>query len=288
MLEEELNAILKSLCADGACYLAPTDDVFADALPPGGFDRPYYAAHRHWTHVEMIRLLRGKPALNVNGSWLPLEDGRLRVFLPGTLHTEHYLRPEIGYELMWLTIVSGGINLHRTGYTPLRGYFQSREHLRITSPAAEDLWRCATESSPSRPRLHYLLMESLDHALRHRDLGIDATDYRADVLEEIKRYLEENYWKPLLLADLGAMAHLSPPYLNRLFRDRYGLSLHDCLSQLRMERSAKLLRENLSLPIGKVAASAGMADQRYFSRCFRRVFGVTPGEYRAGKLGKAE
>ena len=288
MLEEELNGILRSLCAEGACYLAPADCKFDHALPPGGFERPYYPAHCHWTHVEMIRLLRGTLALSVNGSWLPLEDGRLRVFLPGTFHTEHYLRPDAGYELMWLTIVSGGINLHRTGYIPGRGYFQSREHLRITSPAAEDLWRCATESSPSRPRLHYLLMESLDHALRHRDLGIDATNYRADVLEEIKSYLEEHYWRPLSLADLGAMTNLSPPYLNRLFRDSYGMSLHDYLSKLRMGRSAKLLRENLSLPIGKVAASVGIPDQRYFSRCFRSVFGVTPGEYRAGKLDKAE
>ena len=286
MLEEELNGILRSLCAEGACYLAPADGGSADALPPGGFERPYYPAHCHWTHVEMIRLLRGKLALNVNGSWQLLADGRLRVFLPGTLHTEHCLRPEVGYELMWLTIVSGGINIHRTGYIPGRGYFQSREHLRITSPAAEDLWRCATESSPSRPRLHYLLMEILDHTLRHRDLGIDATNYRADVLEEIKSYLEENYWKQLSLADLGAMTNLSPPYLNRLFRDRYGMSLHDYLSKLRMGRSAKLLRENLSLPIGKVAASVGIADQRYFSRCFRRVFGVTPGEFRAEKLDK--
>ena len=225
-------------------------------------------------------------ALNVNGSWQLLADGRLQVFLPGPLHTEHCLRPEVGYELMWLTIVSGGINIHRTGYIPGRGYFQSREHLRITSPAAEDLWRCATESSPSRPRLHYLLMEILDHTLRHRDLGIDATNYRADVLEEIKSYLEENYWKQLSLADLGAMTNLSPPYLNRLFRDRYGMSLHDYLAKLRMGRSAQLLRGNLSLPIGKVAASVGIPDQRYFSRCFRSVFGVTPGEYRAGKLAK--
>ena len=106
------------------------------------------------------------------------------------------------------------------------------------------------------------------------------------MLEEIKSYLEEHYWRPLLLADLGAMTNLSPPYLNRLFRARYGMSLHDYLSKLRMERSAKLLRENLSLPIGKVAASVGIPDQRYFSRCFRRVYGMTPGEYRAGKLDR--
>ena len=58
------------------------------------------------------------------------------------------------------------------------------------------------------------------------------------------------------------------------------------LAKLRMGRSAQLLRGNLALPIGKVAASVGIPDQRYFSRCFRRVFGVTPGEYRAGKLDK--
>ena len=287
MLEDELLKILRSLSDEGACYYSASDVDFPDVLPGSDFRTPYYPVQRHWSHVEMIRLIHGEMALHVNGQWLHLKDSRLRVFLHGTAHTEHYFSPDRPYTLLWLTIVSGGINLHRTGYTPAGGYYQSRERERISSPVAPNLWRCASESSPFRPRFHYLLMESIDHTLRNRNFGIDGADYRKNVLGEIKEFLDEYYWKQLSISDLGAMTHFSPPYLNRMFKKRYDISLHDYLAQLRMEHAAGMLRDELSVPVGKIAAAVGIADQRYFSRCFRNRYGLTPGEYREAHSKKA-
>ena len=284
MLGDELPQVLKSLCEEGACYFSSSDTENPDGLDGSVFLHPYYPPQRHWNHVEMIRLVHGEMALYVNGTWTRLTDGRVRVFLAGTEHTEHYLTPDRPYVLLWLVVVPGGINIYHTGYSPESGYFSSGSRIRLGSPMAENLWRCASDVSPSRPRFHYLLMESLDHTIRNRTSSIDGGNYRADVLQEIKEYLDEYYWKQLSMGELGAMTHFSPPYLNRLFRERYQCSLHDYLTRVRLERAAKMLREELSLSIGRIAAAVGIPDQRYFSRCFRRKFSMTPGEYRAEKL----
>lgn len=289
---------LKSLCDDGACYLSPSDVDFQDRLDPDQYTNPYYPPQRHWSHVEMIRLIHGEMALHVNGVWHRLADRKMRIFLQGTVHSEHYLRPELSYTLLWLTIVPRGIDIHYTCYTPENGYYRSdrggslvrvstsgddkrRGRVRIGSPVSANLWRCASESTPFRPRFHYQLMECLDSSLRNRNFAIDGDNNRTSVLQEIKEYLNEYYYKQLSINDLGAMTQFSAPYLNRLFRERYNLSLHDYLSQLRMSHAAIMLREDPALPIGKVAEAVGIPDQRYFSRCFRREYGVTPGEYRA-------
>ena len=297
MLEEELTRALRSLYENGAVYYSPSDVDFEDPLPEEEYTSPYYSPHRHWSHVEMIRLVHGEMALHVNGVWNRLADGKIRVFLQGTMHTEHYLRKDLPYTLLWMTVVPRGIDVHYTCYTPEGGYRPERSggpvriaasapgtrrpRVRLSSPGAANLWRCASEAQPSRARFHYLLMESLDSALHSKCFAVDNDNRRIGVLQEIKEYLDEYYYKDLSIKDLGAMTQFSAPYLNRLFRDRYQLSLHDYLSQLRLSRASAMLKEEPGLSVGRIASAVGFPDQRYFSRCFHKEFGMTPGEYRA-------
>jgi AraC family transcriptional regulator len=47
-----------------------------------------------------------------------------------------------------------------------------------------------------------------------------------------------------------------------------------------VERAKHLLQEGSDLPLAEVAARAGFSDQSQFTRHFRRVVGVTPGQFR--------
>jgi AraC-like DNA-binding protein len=48
----------------------------------------------------------------------------------------------------------------------------------------------------------------------------------------------------------------------------------------KLNDARKLLRA--AEPIAAVAAETGFSDQSHLGRCFRRAFGVTPGQYRVG------
>jgi len=78
---------------------------------------------------------------------------------------------------------------------------------------------------------------------------------------------------------LAARAAVEPTYFSRLFRAAVGLPPMAYLTRRRLEVATTLLRRN-DLAIGDVGAMAGWPDANYFSRSFRKHFGMTPSRYR--------
>ena len=74
---------------------------------------------------------------------------------------------------------------------------------------------------------------------------------------------------------------LSSGYLCRIFKEETGVSINAYINNLRMTYAGELLADKNSY-IKEVAISVGFEDQLYFSRLFKRYYGVTPSEYRAG------
>jgi AraC-like DNA-binding protein len=96
-------------------------------------------------------------------------------------------------------------------------------------------------------------------------------------IERVKDYLDAYYGRDITLGDLAAVAEFSPYHLLRTFRSSVGLTPHAYLIQIRIEQGKRLLRTGNS--ISDVSASTGFTDQSHFTRHFKRIMGVTPGQY---------
>lgn len=77
----------------------------------------------------------------------------------------------------------------------------------------------------------------------------------------------------------GGEPELNPAYLSRLFRKETGMVLTDYILQEKMRRASELLVLSDS-SISEIADSLGYGNFSYFARLFRKVYGVTPHEYR--------
>ncbi|MEW6230319.1 MAG: AraC family transcriptional regulator [Bacillota bacterium] len=99
-----------------------------------------------------------------------------------------------------------------------------------------------------------------------------------------KEYMARYYARPLSMGEVAGAVGVSRSYLQRLFHREAGLTPHDYLTRIRIER-AKALLARTDLPLVEVAASVGLGSQQYFQRLFRRQVGVTPGEFRRGRIG---
>ncbi|HYM70106.1 MAG TPA: helix-turn-helix transcriptional regulator, partial [bacterium] len=66
-------------------------------------------------------------------------------------------------------------------------------------------------------------------------------------------------------------------HLCRTFHREVGLPPHAYQTQVRVERARSLLRNGV--PIAEAAAAVGFYDQAHLTRQFKRVIGVTPGQY---------
>lgn len=99
------------------------------------------------------------------------------------------------------------------------------------------------------------------------------------VLRRVREFLDECPDGDVSLADLSALAELSPSHLSRSFRRAFGLPPHAYLVQARVRRARALLRRGT--PVVEAAARVGFADQAHLTRHFRRLVGITPGRYRS-------
>ncbi|HYE04072.1 MAG TPA: AraC family transcriptional regulator [Planctomycetota bacterium] len=95
------------------------------------------------------------------------------------------------------------------------------------------------------------------------------------MVAEMLATIEGRIDRPTSLADLARIAGFTPQHLTRRFRRALGVTPMACLMAMRLERSARLLRDG-RLTVRAIAESVGFADPAYFSRAFKARFGHSP------------
>lgn len=95
----------------------------------------------------------------------------------------------------------------------------------------------------------------------------------------VAEFVEANLAGPVSLAELAAVAGLSPFHFTRAFRRAFDCPPHIFLTQRRLARAVQLLRRD-DVPLKAVAVECGFADQSHMTRLFRRFLGSTPAEMR--------
>jgi len=102
-------------------------------------------------------------------------------------------------------------------------------------------------------------------------------------VSQVVQYLSECYAESVTLAELAQLAGMSSFHLIRSFNKALGLSPHAFLTQVRVRRARELLEAG-ARP-AEVAPAVGLYDQSALNRHFKRVYGVTPGQYLAALNG---
>jgi transcriptional regulator GlxA family with amidase domain len=108
--------------------------------------------------------------------------------------------------------------------------------------------------------------------------------------ERVKRVIELMEGDPSRAFSLGEMAesvNLSPPYFCYLFKSITGVPPARYLKSLRMQHAATLLTTTF-LSVKEIVRRVGGTDESHFVRDFKRIYGVTPSEYRNGALATTE
>lgn len=100
--------------------------------------------------------------------------------------------------------------------------------------------------------------------------------------QKVHVFLERNYFRAdLSLEETSAAMKLSSGYLSRVLKQQSGLSFIEYLTRVRVTKAVQLMIDP-SVKIYEVAEMVGFSSQHYFSRAFRRVFGIPPTDYRKG------
>lgn len=132
--------------------------------------------------------------------------------------------------------------------------------------------------------------QSVQHILslllfRNRSLSIDSSrKNRRFAIDATTEYMLHNVDQPLQLDEIAAQAGLSVSHFSELFRTQTGQSPIAYFIHLKIRHACRLL-DLSQKTVKSIAFETGYRDPYYFSRVFKKVMGVSPGQYREIKKG---
>ncbi len=93
------------------------------------------------------------------------------------------------------------------------------------------------------------------------------------------RFVDDNYMHKIRLSDFAEAANCSMHYLSHFVKDALNQSFQEYVGSVRLNCACKLMADG-DKRLLDVCEESGFSDYRYFSRAFKRQFGMTPEQYR--------
>ncbi|MCM2534089.1 AraC family transcriptional regulator [Neobacillus pocheonensis] len=122
-----------------------------------------------------------------------------------------------------------------------------------------------------------MMIYELSHSYFHTD-GDDCSEKEQRVFQ-IKKWIDQNYSKPLSLESIASSLAISRSYMAALFKEVTGLSVMEYVMHCRLN-SARYMLEMEDKTILNISVDIGFESVSHFSRYFKRKLGKTPSEYR--------
>lgn len=108
-----------------------------------------------------------------------------------------------------------------------------------------------------------------------KDKKVGSSNY---YVRKAREFVEEHYREPIRVRDISEYIHVSPNYLGKIYFLNTGEHLRDYINSVKLEKAREILAVR-KYQISEVAAMVGIEDQRYFSKLFKKHFGISPKEY---------
>ena len=99
------------------------------------------------------------------------------------------------------------------------------------------------------------------------------------IIKPAINYIHANYYKEnISIEHLASLCGVSSVHLRGIFKKRFAMSPIKYINDLKMTRAKELLNSQF-YTVSEVCFLSGYNDESYFSREFKKTFGITPSEY---------
>ncbi|MCM3131776.1 response regulator [Paenibacillus polysaccharolyticus] len=102
---------------------------------------------------------------------------------------------------------------------------------------------------------------------------------RRHVIKQVQELVTRDTGQDLSVKMIADRVYLHPVYLSKIYKAETGEGLGDYMIRMRMERALYLLK-NTNKKIYEITSELGYQNPQYFSKMFKKHYGLTPNEFR--------
>lgn len=257
----------------------------------------------HWhDEMELIVIQKGSGCVSVDFRSETVFAGDIVIILPGQLHSISQKESQpMEYENILFRpsmLISGAHDLCAENYilplihaqlspdtflTPECSYYSE------SSACIREIDRlCASQPNGYQLAVKGWLFQFLFYLICHQKEQPSFSRAQEKHLKKMKcilTYMEEHFSEPISIEEMANLIYYSKSHFMKFFKTYTGKGFTEYLNDYRLNHAAQLLSTS-DLPLIEIAASSGFENLSYFTRIFKREYGITPGKYRAVKQQK--
>lgn len=126
--------------------------------------------------------------------------------------------------------------------------------------------------------IEYWFKESIIPVIMDKYSEVSSTQH-SNITDMVCSIIHDEFYKDLTLENVSERINFHPSYVSRVFKKETGLTFSDYLMRYRINKVKKLLREG-NMKIAEIAQTFHYNSSASFIRSFKKIEGMTPGQYR--------
>lgn len=237
--------------------------------------------HRH-SFVEMVYVENGEGTQKLDtGEKMTVKKGDVFIIADDTQHSIRPTCAETEFQIINILFEKDQIDVDYSLFKNIQTKNFPTHH-----PIVRYIHNCL-EAYESKSGEYVLRMKGwiyliLAEYLNNEASGRKEVQKRSGAEEYVRkatRYIHENYPSKLTLETVAASVGVTSGYLQKLFREYCNTSVIEYLLRYRMESACKMLAET-EHSVQDISVMVGYSDVKNFHYRFKRIFGITPLQYR--------
>ncbi len=159
-------------------------------------------------------------------------------------------------------------------------------HVRVERPERlKELYNWYLDQQESgmmtAPEASLLVMLMLCEVSRGGKSAERLSDSQTTLTDRIDTYISQHFSEALSSSRIAADFNYNPDYLERVYREKKGLSITEAIHRRRLREARAHLQFSQDMNINEIAFACGYSDPMYFRRVFKQELKMTPKQYRS-------
>ncbi|MBZ2099203.1 AraC family transcriptional regulator [Streptococcus mitis] len=252
----------------------------------------------HWHRdMEIIYVHEGEAQFHIDYDYFNSEKGDIILIRPNALHSIH----PIGKTYHFMDAIN--VHLDLLGYSTVD--YASIHYLQPLYNGELDFARVIKPHQTGYASIRQLLIEAMECGYQHEtffELELkskllallhllfkhgyvapktqSSDGYRKEEkIRTIIDYMNAHYQEELTIDHLAQIAGYSPTHFMNFFKKHLGVSCMDYLIHYRLKQATELLQHS-TLSVLEIAGESGFTNLSNFNRQFKKVYQMTPSQYR--------